>query len=46
MNIEEYVRSSEDKNELSTVAKYNKELLEKYPWLTPYNVWTGEPLED
>ena len=46
MNAEEYVRSSEDKNELSTVAKYNKDLLEKYPWLTPYNVWTGEPLED
>ena len=46
MNTEEYVRSSEDKNELSTVAKYNKDLLEKYPWLTPYNVWTGEPLED
>ena len=46
MNTEEYVRCSEDKNELSTVAKYNKDLLEKYPWLTPYNVWTGEPLED
>ena len=46
MNTEEYVRCSEDKNELSTVAKYNKELLEKYPWLTPYNVRTGEPLED
>ena len=46
MNTEEYVCCSEDKNELSTVAKYNKELLEKYPWLTPYNVWTGKPLED
>ena len=31
--------------ELTQVA-YNKALLEKYPWLTPYNVWTGKPLED
>ena len=46
MNTEEYVRSSEDKNELSTVAKYNKDLLERYPWLTPRNVWTGKPLEN
>ena len=46
MNTEEYACGSEDKNELSTVAKYNKDLLEKYPWLTPYNVWTGKPLED
>ena len=22
--------------------EYNKALLEKYPWLTPYNVWTGK----
>ena len=27
-------------------AAYNKALLEKYPWLTPYNVCTGKPLED
>ena len=27
-------------------AAYNKALLEKYPWLTPYNIWTKKPLED
>ena len=32
-------------DELAKVA-YNKALLEKYPWLTPYNVCTGKPLED
>ena len=32
-------------DELAKVAR-NKALLEKYPWLTPYNVWTGKPLED
>ena len=34
------------KKEPSVTEEYNKDLLEKYPWLTPYNVWTGEPLED
>ena len=34
------------KKEPSVIEEYNKDLLEKYPWLTPYNVWTGEPLED
>lgn len=24
----------------------NKELIEKYPFLMPYNIWTGEPIED
>ena len=24
----------------------NKELIEKYPFLMPYNVWTGEPIND
>ena len=38
---------SDDKlaKDVSRVA-YNKALLEKYPWLTPYNVCTGKPLED
>ena len=31
--------------DVSRVA-YNKALLEKYPWLTPYNIWIKEPLED
>ena len=31
---------------LETRVAYNKALLEKYPWLTPYNVWTGKPLRD
>ena len=30
-------------DELAKVA-YNKALLEKYPWLTPYNVLTAESL--
>ena len=28
------------------VRCYNRDLLERYPWLTPYNVCTGEPIED
>lgn len=26
--------------------EYNKQLIEKYPFLMPYNIWTGEPSED
>ena len=26
--------------------EYNKQLIEKYPFLMPYNIWTGEPIED
>lgn len=26
--------------------EYNKQLIEKYPFLMPYNVWTGKPIED
>ena len=46
MNTEECVHSSKDENDMSAVGKHNKDLLERYPWLTPYNVWTGKPLED
>ena len=46
MNTEECVHSSKDKNDMSAVERYNKDLLEKYPWLTPYNIWTGKSLED
>ena len=37
------MNSNDDK--LAKIA-HNKALLEKYPWLTPYNVCTGEPIED
>ena len=33
------------KKEPSVIKEYNKPLLAKYPWLAPYNVWTGKPLE-
>ena len=26
--------------------EYNKQLIEQYPFLMPYNRWTGEPIED
>lgn len=26
--------------------EYNKQLIENYPFLMPYNVWTGKPIED
>lgn len=28
------------------VCKYNEQLIEKYPWLLPRNVWTDEIAED
>ena len=28
------------------IKQHNKELIEKYPFLLPRNVWTGEPIED
>lgn len=31
---------------LKNIKQYNKELIEKYPFLMPYRVVTGEPLED
>ena len=26
--------------------EYNKQLIEQYPFLMPYNIWTGKPIED
>ena len=26
--------------------EYNKQLIEQYPFLMPYNIWTGKPLEN
>lgn len=44
MNTKEYLSKwySKDEGDRLAVAEYNKALLEKYPWLTPYNVWTGK----
>lgn len=44
MNTKEYLSKwhSKDEDDRLAVAEYNKALLEKYPWLTPYNVWTGK----
>ena len=48
MDTKEYLHrySSKNKDDRLAVREYNKDLLRKYPWLTPYNVWTGKPLED
>ncbi len=48
MNTREYLHrySSKNKDDRLAVREYNKDLLKKYPWLTPYNVWTGKPRED
>ena len=26
--------------------EYNKQLIEQYPFLMPYNIWTGKPIDD
>ena len=31
---------------MDTTQEYNKQLIEKYPFLMPYNVWTGKIDED
>ena len=48
MDTKEYLHryNSKNKDDRLAVVEYNKSLLNKYPWLTPYNVWTGKPLED
>ena len=44
MTTKEYLSKwhSKDEGDRLAVMEYNKALLEKYPWLTPYNVWTGK----
>lgn len=37
---------SDEEQDIKLKKEYNKNLLEKYPWLTPYNEWTGELNED
>ena len=48
MDTKEYLHkyNSQNKDDRLAVIEYNKDLLKKYPWLTPYNVCTGEPLDD
>ena len=43
--MEEDIKSQGKTDKLARTLR-NIALLEKYPWLTPYNVWTGKPLED
>ena len=31
---------------IQNTIEENKKLIEKYPWLMPYSVYTGEPIED
>lgn len=39
--------SPEEKSQLlEKVKKFNKDLLEKYPWLTPFNNWSGKKITD
>ena len=46
--IELYKKPFEDlnKKEQKLIQEYNKYLIERYPFLTPYNVWTGKLDED
>ena len=47
MDTKEYLHryNSTNSDDRLAVVEYNKELLQKYPWLTPYNIWTGELIE-
>lgn len=47
MNAKEYLHkyNSQNKDDRLAVVEYNKDLLKKYPWLTPYSIWAGELLE-
>ena len=44
ITTEEYLKIyySDKEQDIKLRKEYNKNLLEKYPWLTPHNVWTGE----
>lgn len=48
ITTEEYlkIRCSDAEQDTNRIKEYNKALLRKYPWLTPYNIWTGEISED
>ena len=48
ITTEEYlkIRYSDAEQDTNSIKEYNKALLRKYPWLTPYNIWTGEISED
>ena len=48
IKTEEYLKIyySDKEEDIKLRKEYNKNLLEKYPWLTPYNVWTGKLNED
>lgn len=48
ITTEEYLKIyySDKEQDIKLKKEYNKNLLEKYPWLTPYNVWTGKLNED
>jgi len=41
-NLEQYINTSEDLNDV----ELNKELLEKFEWLTPRNLWSGKKITD
>ena len=44
ITTEEYLKIyySDEEEDIKLRKEYNKNLLEKYPWLTPHNVWTGK----
>lgn len=48
IKTEEYLKIyySDKEEDIKLRKEYNKNLLEKYPWLTPYNEWTGKPHEN
>lgn len=48
MTPQEYMECYEktDEESLKKVQEYNKELIKKYPFLKPYNVYTGKEISD
>lgn len=40
------VKTKKERKKEKSIKLYNKRLVKKYPWLKPYNVWTGKPLDD
>lgn len=48
MNTEEYIsiRECDEGKTLEARRRFNRDLLSRYPWLTPTNVWSGKKITD
>lgn len=40
------MKTKKQRKEEKHLKLKNKKIIKKYPWLKPYNVWSGKPLED